>query len=296
MTARAVLRTADGRLRAPWRLLIFGLVAVALAALAFALVGLLVPSRDRPEVLSASDAVGLDVILTYWGTVLALVGAHAFVLRFVEHRGWDFVWLDRSAARPRLLGAGFLIGALAIGVPSAILIAIGWLDVTDTPGPWHTGALATTMMLLPAALTEELMIRGYPLAVLRETLGWRGAILLTSVVFGALHAFNPNVAVAAIVLVTIAGVFLGAVVYQMRSLWAATAAHFAWNLTLAVFLHAALSGQELPVGDYRILDGGPDWATGGAWGPEGGAGAIAGMLVAAALLLRRRRQGEGDGA
>jgi membrane protease YdiL (CAAX protease family) len=296
LTARAVLRTTDGRLRAPWRLLIFGLVAVALAILAFALVGLLVPSKERPEVLSASDAVGIDVILTYWGTVLALLGAHAFVLRFVEHRGWDFVWLDRGAARPRLLGGGFLIGALAIGVPSAILIAIGWLDVADAPGPWQTGALAITMMLLPAALTEELMIRGYPLAVLRETLGWRSAILLTSVVFGALHAFNPNVATTAIVLVTIAGVFLGAIVYQMRSLWAATAAHFAWNLTLAVFLHSALSGQELPVGDYRTIDGGPDWATGGAWGPEGGAGAIAGMLVAAALLLRRRRPGEGGGA
>lgn len=289
MTGRAVLRSADGRLRAPWRLLVFGLVAVALAVLAFGLIGWLVPSSERPEVLPPWDAVGLDVILTYWATVIALLGAHAFVLRFVEHRGWDFVWLDRRAARPRFLAAGFLIGAVAIGVPSAILIGVGWLDVTDAPGAWQTGALATTMMLLPAAFTEELMIRGYPLAVLRETLGWRGAIVLTSVVFGALHAFNDNVGVAAIVLVTIAGVFLGAIVYQVRSLWAATAAHFAWNVTLAIFLHAALSGHEMPAGEYRTIDGGPDWATGGAWGPEGGAGAIAGMLIAAAILLRRRR-------
>lgn len=296
MTARAVLRSADGRLRAPWRLLIFGLVAVVLALLAFGLVGLIIPAAERAEVLPPSDIVGPDVILTYWATVLALLGAHAFVLRFVEHRGWDFVWLDRRAARPGALAGGFLIGALAIGVPSLILLGVGWLDVSDAPGPWYTGAVATTMMLLPAAMAEELMIRGYPLAVLRETLGWRGAIVLTSVVFGVLHVFNPNVAVTAIVLVTIAGLFLGALVYQMRSLWAATAAHFAWNLTLAVFLHTALSGQEVPVGDYRVIDAGPDWATGGAWGPEGGAGAIAGMLVAAALLIRRRRRGEGDAA
>lgn len=296
MTARAVLRSADGRLRAPWRLLIFGLVAVVLAVLAFGLVGLVVPSTERAEVLSPSDIVGRDVILTYWATVLALLGAHAFVLHFVEHRGWDFVWLDRGAARPRWLTGGFLIGALAIGVPSLILLGLGWLDVADAPGPWHTGAVATTMMLLPAAMTEELMIRGYPLAVLRETLGWRAAIVLTSVVFGVLHVFNPNVAVSAIVLVTVAGLFLGALVYQMRSLWAATAAHFAWNVTLAVFLHTALSGQEVPVGDYRVIDAGPDWATGGAWGPEGGAGAMAGMLVATALLLRRRRRDEGQAA
>ena len=290
MTARAVLRLADGRLRAPWRLLVFGVVAVVLALIAFALVELVVPSSERPAVLSATDGVGLDVTLAAWGTVLALLGAHVVVLRFVERRGWDFVWMDRRAARPRLLAAGFLIGALAIGVPSALLIGVGWLDVTDAPGPWRTGALAIAMMLLPAAMAEELMLRGYPLAVLRETLGWRGAILITSVVFGVLHAFNPNVAVSAIVLVTVAGIFLGALVYQTRSLWAATAAHFAWNLTLAVFLHAAVSGQEMPAGDYRVIDSGPDWITGGAWGPEGGVGAIAGMVVAVALMLRRRRR------
>jgi membrane protease YdiL (CAAX protease family) len=275
-------------------LLAFGLVAVALAAAGFTVVGLLVPSSDRSDVLSATDVVGLDVILTYWATVLALLGAHAFVLRFVEHRGWDFVWMDRTAARPRPVALGLLIGALAIGIPSAILLAVGWLDVTDAPGMWHTGAVGIAMMLLPAALTEELMIRGYPLAVLREALGWEGAIALTSLVFGLLHAFNPNVAVSAIILVTIAGVFLGAVVYKTRSLWAATAAHLAWNLTLALVLHAALSGQEMPVGDYRVVDGGPDWATGGPWGPEGGAAAMAGMLMAAALLFRRRRRVQGE--
>jgi membrane protease YdiL (CAAX protease family) len=296
LTARAVLRSADGRLRAPWRLLIFAVVATALAMLALGVVSLVVPSSEPSEVLPGTEMVGLPVTLAAWGAVLALLGAHAFVLRFVEHRGWDFVWMNGRAARPPLLVAGFLIGALAIGVPSAVLIGIGWLDVTDAPGPWQTGAVSIAMMLLPAAMLEELMVRGYPLAVLRETLGWRGAILITSVVFGVMHAGNPNVAVLAIVLVTVAGIFLGAIVYRTGSLWAATAAHFAWNLTLAVFLHAALSGQDMPVGDYRVIDDGPDWATGGAWGPEGGAGAIAGMLVAAALLLFRRRRDASDAA
>ena len=296
MTARAVLRSADGRLRAPWRLLVFGLVALTLAVFAFILISLLVPSSDRPEVLPATDVVGLHITLATWGTVLALLGAHAFVLRFVEHRGWDYVWMDRRAARPRLLTAGFLIGALAIGVPCALLIGVGWLSVTDAPGPWQTGAFAITALLLPAALAEELMLRGYPLAVLRETLGWRGGILATSVVFGVLHARNPNVGLNAIILVTIAGIFLGAIVYQTRSVWAAAAAHFAWNLTLAVFLHAAVSGQEMPAGDYRVIDSGPDWVTGGTWGPEGGVAAIAGMFTAVAVLLRRRRRDAGEAA
>lgn len=290
MTARAVLRSGDGRLRAPWRLLVFGIVALVLAMLALSIAGLAIPSSDRPAVRDANDLVGLDATLTSWAIVLAFLGAHAFVLKFVEHRGWDFVWMNARAARPRLLGTGLAIGALTVGVPSALLIGAGWLEVTEAPGPWQAGALATAMLLLPAAMYEELMLRGYPLAVLRETLGWRWAIVITSTVFGLLHVFNPNSVAIAIVLVTVAGVFLGAIVYKTESLWTATAAHFAWNLTLAVVLHAAVSGTEFPAGDYRVVDDGPDWATGGAWGPEGGAGAIGGMLIAAGLLLRRRRQ------
>jgi membrane protease YdiL (CAAX protease family) len=290
LTARAVLRSADGRLRALWRLLVFGVVVVLFALVAQVLVAIFIPAGPRPEVLSAAEIVSAPAIAFYWSLVLAFLGAHAVMLRFVEHRPWDFVWMGRSASRPRALGTGFLIGALAVGVPSATLIGIGWLDVTDVPGTWAADALAVSMFLLPAAFVEELMMRGYVLAVLREALGAWWAILATSVAFGALHAYNANASVRALMLVSIAGIFLGVIVLEKQSLFAATAAHFAWNATLAVLLHAAVSGEELPGGDYRVIDGGPDWATGGAWGPEGGAGAIAGMLVAAAVLLRRHRR------
>ena len=39
--------------------------------------------------------------------------------------------------------------------------------------------------------------------------------------------------------------------------------------------------------DYQIVDAGPDWLTGGSWGPEGGAGAGAGMLVGLTYLYWR---------
>ena len=293
MTARAVLRSADGRLRAPWRLLLFGLLSLLFAVVAQGIITVLLPGRPEPEVLSAADIVGVRAIALYWSLVLAFLGAHAVMLRFVEHRPWTFVWMDRTAARPGALTTGLLIGVLAVGVPSAILIAIGWLDVTDAPGTWARDALAVSMFLLPAAFVEELMMRGYVLAVLRERIGAVWAVLITSVAFGVLHAYNANASVRALALVSIAGIFLGVIVLEKRSLFAATAAHFAWNATLAVLMHAAVSGEELPGGDYRVIDGGPDWATGGAWGPEGGAGAIAGMLVAAAVLLRRYRRTPG---
>jgi hypothetical protein len=74
-------------------------------------------------------------------------------------------------------------------------------------------------------------------------------------------------------------------------MYAAWAAHFAWNWTLAVIFHASVSGYPFESPDYRYVDAGPDWATGGVWGPEGGIPAALGMVAGIAVLLRRRRAG-----
>jgi hypothetical protein len=61
---------------------------------------------------------------------------------------------------------------------------------------------------------------------------------------------------------------------------------------MAVLLHIPVSGLETETPDYRTIDAGPDWATGGPWGPEGGGGAALGMLGGLAYLVARRRRTE----
>jgi hypothetical protein len=51
-----------------------------------------------------------------------------------------------------------------------------------------------------------------------------------------------------------------------------------------------VSGIGLAAPNYRVVDAGPDWATGGAWGPEGGLFAGLGMAVALLFLYRRRER------
>ena len=88
----------------------------------------------------------------------------------------------------------------------------------------------------------------------------------------------------------LAGFFLAAVLYVTSSLYAAWIAHFAWNWTMAAVFHVAVSGYPLEAPKYRYVDAGPDWATGGEWGPEGGAPAALGMLAGTAFLFARRRR------
>lgn len=277
MNARALVFTAEGRPRAFWRILIFLGASLGCGVLTFALLGWLY------------SITGLSASPQGWAIVAALLGGHVFALRLVDRRPWADVWMDRRAANPVLLARGFLFGAFAIGVPTLLLIAVGWMTLRPGPsGSLLGAAVRVSAVLLPAAFYEELLTRGYVFAVLRDALGWRTTLILTSVVFGLLHLGNAGASVESIVLVILAGVFLGGLLVATRSLYAAWMAHFAWNWTMAVVFHTAVSGLALESPDYRYVDAGPDWMTGGIWGPEGGVAGGLGMLGGLAYLYARR--------
>lgn len=279
MTARSFLFASERTLRAPWRILIFIGVAVLALVVTNVLAAALVP---------ATASVAARSIVGSWAGVLGVLAATYVSLRWVDGRGWEMVRLDAAAARPELLGAGALMGAAAIGVPSIALLLVHDLRVVpDVAGSWFGTAGLAVLLLLPAALTEELLLRGYIFAVLRETVGWRWTLIGTSVVFGLLHLNNPGAEPEPIVLVIVAGFFLGAILLVTESLYAAWMAHFAWNWVMAGALHTAVSGLGIATANYRVVDRGPAWLTGGAWGPEGGVAAGLGMFAFLFYLVGR---------
>jgi hypothetical protein len=73
-----------------------------------------------------------------------------------------------------------------------------------------------------------------------------------------------------------------------------------WNWTMSAGFHTAVSGLPFGTPRYRLVDSGPDWLSGGAWGPEGGVIAAVGMIGTFAGLSwvtgRSRRAGIVSGA
>jgi uncharacterized protein len=238
-------------------------------------------SRDAQLVFDSLLQLGIGLLAT------------AIMLRSIDVRSWDDVGLTRSSVRPRALIEGWCLGGAAIGFACGLLLAVGYLRFVPGPaGSSFAAALPLTLLLLIAALAEEVISRGYLLTVLRDGLGDAGAIATTSLLFGAAHLLNPGVTVESFLIVTLAGVFLAAVRIAFRSVYASWAAHVAWNWVLAVLFHASVSGIEFEAPDYRLVSSGPVWITGGAWGPEGGSAAAVGMLAALGYLYRTRRRRE----
>jgi hypothetical protein len=277
-------------LRAPWRLAVFLVAALGAQVIIGSVLG--------PILAKILTVIGAPKDTNQsWITALALLVATAFSVRLVDRRPWSEVWLGRDEARPGLFAAGFAIGALAIAVPVGMLILAGWLrDTGGVPGSWIVAMIQVSLLLIPAALLEELAMRGYILAVLRDAWGWKWAIVATSIAFGLLHLGNPGVTVEPILLVILAGFFLAGILYVTKSLYAAWFAHFAWNWTMAAIFHVAVSGIPMETPNYHYVDAGPDWATGGQWGPEGGIPAGLGMLASMAFLYsnKQRREAEAE--
>jgi uncharacterized protein len=285
LTARVVFWDSTGTVRPLWRLLVY--CAASIASL-IVLNGVVVPLVN-----GALAPAHVRLTLFPWVLLASAVLGHAITFRLVDPRGWRSVRLDRSALRVRAMAAAAALGIVAVAFATVPLLAIGWLRVVPGPAGSSVGiGLTIAWFLAPAALWEEMVFRGYGFSLLAEWWGTPAALGVTSLAFGLVHLQNEGATIGSVSVVVIAGLFLGAVLVVLRSLWAAFAAHLAWNWALAGALHSAVSGIPFATPDYRVTNAGPDWATGGVWGPEGGLPAALSLLLVTFYLYTRRPRRE----
>ncbi len=255
---------------------------VVLSVVVFAaLAALRAPSED----LLVTALVQALAMLAAFGAMTWLIGIRAAGVTPVGLR-----WVPAGAG-----ARGFVVGLLVAAATAALALGAGvvaggaeWSRDGGTLGEWLAVAGATAAVLLPAALAEEIVFRGVPLVLVAGVLGrWRAAVLL-SVLFALAHLLNPGVTALALLNIALAGVFLSACFYLPGGLWTATGAHLGWNLTLAV-LAAPVSGLPLAMPWIDYAPGGPDWVTGGPFGPEGGLLATLAFGLVTAGVVRQVR-------
>lgn len=268
-------------LRAGWRILGYLLlsagVGVMLASIAAAIGGKVAALASFPVMLGSA-------ILAGWG-MLALVdrrrpGALGFAL-------------DPAAVKDSAAGLG--IGGAMLGA-AVLLLAVAsmarWVADDGTVSE-YVAALATSFVFFAvAAAAEEAVFRGYAFQALVQGVGVWPATLASSALFAYLHAGNPNVTPGALANIFLAGVMLAVAYLRTRSLWFATAVHLGWNWTMASLLDFPVSGlvRDMPL--YTARETGPDWVTGGSFGPEAGIAASLTILLGTVWMWRTRLIGE----
>jgi len=271
---------------APRKTILFRLWAVFFCVIAFMYAWL-------AEGLAGSTASGLSsgpsFELVYRTTLLALLlagyGAMGYVFQRQRTPLKSMGLIRRSTAGGEFgAGAAFGWGAMVVCVlPMAV---IGGFTITFWTSPRQFGGLVLdVVVLLVAALAEEVIFRGYPFQRLIDGVGPVMATLVASAVFAIRHLGNPDSSLASTLVTVLAGWLLAMAYLRTRALWLPWGLHFAWNASMGILFGLPISGLRMFSPVISTNPHGPLWLTGDGYGPEGSAVAAVVLLGSLGVLM-----------
>lgn len=184
------------------------------------------------------------------------------------------------------------IGVALIGVTTMFILGwhLGWFHIhpssvakSDDSFPVFSGGMAD---LFSGSVFEELVMRGYVFLVLQNNLGGEKAILISAVLFAAIHWIkHPKLPAIFAINGTLFGIIAGHFRMVTGLLWVPIGLHFGWNMAMGSFFGMPCAGRSYEYGLVTCAVDGPTWITGGMESPDSGMLGTFGMLVMAAITI-----------
>lgn len=302
----------ENRLRALWRLglhtiilvvlsSVFILILFALTALADGITGTNLQQKLsglQPMQMASSSWMG--TVLIPGLTFLAVVLATLFIGKWIDkrkikefgillNRQW---WMDFVFGL--LLGA-FLMGMIFLfGWLTGNVQVTGYFQSFSESGSFLSGWIQSIILFIFVGFYEELLSRGYHLINLSEGFNHKFigkrlalilAILVSSLIFGSLHLSNPYATWISTLNISLAGIFLGMGMFLTGSLAIPIGLHITWNFVQGNIFGFPVSGTSNGATLIATELVGPQWLTGGSFGPEAGILGLAAMLIGSGLIF-----------
>lgn len=230
----------------------------------------------------------LSLVLTAsFGAMILLVWLW---IRFYERRGIVTIGFEPQRAW-FLYGRGLLLGFAAFCAVIGLLAPFGFVAVEPSdPALVGWAALGgVVLVFIPGWLiqgaAEEVLTRGWMLPTLAARYRpWVG-VVISSLFFAAMHGLNPHLSALALLNLFLYGLFAALYALREESLWGICAFHSIWNWVQGNFFGLQVSGQMASGGMlFNLMETGPDWLTGGAFGPEGGLATTLVLVVSMAII------------
>jgi CAAX protease family protein len=230
-------------------------------------------------------------VLRRGGILLAALAAYWGYVRTVEKRA-----VTEIHFAPVAVALGLVSGATLISITTLALFASGIYEVVSVRGV-SSALPGVAGVILVAAMLEEIVFRGILFRISETALGTVPALWLQSLLFAVLHLPNiagadTTTAVTTVISTTLIAAMWTMIFVHTRNLWVIGTHHAAWNFAI-LLTGLPLSGVEewRGVAPFESRYRGPEWLTGGVFGPEDSVITI-GIVVAClgALLYWARRR------
>jgi membrane protease YdiL (CAAX protease family) len=308
---RGYLWNADEhRLRAPLRLVaatvVFVVVVfVSLTAFVRAIVA---AGVVEPDALGTGAELTSETLAIFSGSLVvtgvAVVLSLLIVARYVDRRRLSDYGFRVDRRWWSDFAFGLVLGAVLPTLILAVGLAAGWYRITGffaSEAGFATAFVSVVVLFVSVGVYEEVLVRGWLLTNVAEGLGFVGeraavavAVSLTSALFGVLHLPNPGASLASAAVITLAGVFLALGYVVTGELAVPIGIHITWNLFKGSVYGVGVSGLRLPVTVVETEAVGPEYVTGGDFGPEAGLLGAAAVVVGTAAILWWVRWRDGE--
>ena len=274
----------ERRIRSGWRLAFQFILMEEIVFL-----GYLIFPGFTTTIVGTALVSGLGIILSVW-----------LCTRYLDRRSVSDLGLHIRGVWFLEFILGLLTSAVAMLFIFVTEWSFGWLKVEgyawnlsgNSGYIWYLAGYLILMMFV--GFYEELMYRGYQLTNLLEGLTTEnndkrgaviGAILISSVLFGAAHLSNPHVTWMAAFNIMTAGFMLAIPFFVTGRLGLSIGLHAGWNFVEAGILGFPVSGLTYEHTMITVTQHGPATWTGGAFGPEGGMLGVVGIALIIVIEL-----------
>ena len=258
----------------PLTKIIIGIIVVA---------GVFSVSKNLQGGIFQTDLLTKDVInliVTIISTILSVI-AYIYLYKFYEKRK---ITEFSTKGIGKNITFGILLGVILQSLTILVIYLKGGYSIVSINPILYI--IPPFAMAFSSAIFEEILFRGIIFRITEEKLGSYIALIISALIFGALHLTNPNSSlIAGIGLAIQAGLLLGAAYIYSRNLWFPIAIHFAWNFTQSAIFGANVSGNVMSKTLISSKITGAEWFTGGQFGPEGSIQATVFCLIATIILL-----------
>lgn len=259
--------------RAGWR------IGMLLALIALSNVAFTMPVARLLKMIPGFPLQTVGTMIAY----IMVTVATWVMLRFVDKRPFHSVGLTFKGRWGKDLSQGLLFGSGMMSMIYVIEYAAGMVVIEfRSLSIGESGLIFVNSIALYTVVGygEEVLFRGYLFQSFVEGTNKIIATLSISLLFAAAHAGNPNASVFGLINVGLAGIWLSIAYFKTRALWLPIGLHISWNFFQGFVYSYPVSGttsEKEQIGKAIVT--GPEWLTGGAFGPEGGALATLMLII-----------------
>jgi membrane protease YdiL (CAAX protease family) len=221
--------------------------------------------------------------------LISVLCATKICMYFFEKKKMIDIGLRFSRKSKRELLLGIIIPFVMLLIIFLFYIIFGFGYIVEGSSTFVYDLFLVFLVFILVAFYEEIMFRGYIFQKFIELTNKYVATFLLSILFGLEHLANPHISVLSVINIALVGVLFSICYIKTNSLWLPISLHFSWN-----FVQGSVFG--FPVSGYNNFDTfilfvptGPEWITGGSFGPEGGIIASVLLLAVTSLILLNKK-------